>query len=46
MERLRKSCRQLVWLNHLLHYEGFAPKAAGIRTLLPHMDESRPVHSL
>ena len=46
MERLRKSCRRLVWLNPLLRYEGFAPKAAGIRALLPHVDEFRPVHSL
>ena len=35
-----------MWLNPLLRYEGFAPKAAGIRALLPHVDEFRPVHSL
>ena len=46
MERLRKSCRRLVWLNPLLRYEGFEPKAAGIRALLPHVDEFRPVHNL
>ena len=46
MERLRKSCRRLVWLNPLLRYEGFEPKAAGIRALLPHVDELRPVHNL
>ena len=46
MERLRKSCRRLVWLNPLLRYEGFTPKAAGIRALLPHVDEFRPVHNL
>ena len=46
VERLRKSCRRLVWLNPLLRYEGFEPKAAGIRALLPHVDEFRPVHSL
>lgn len=45
-DRLRKSCRRLVWLNPLLRYEGFAPKAAGIRALLPHVDEFRPVHDL
>ena len=42
MERLRKSCRRLVWLNPLLRYEGFEPKAAGVRALLPHVDEFRP----
>ena len=46
MERLRKSCRRLVWLNPLLRYEGFEPKAAGMRALLPHVDELRPVHNL
>ena len=44
--RLRKSCRSLVWLNPLLRYRGFAPKAAGIRALLPEVDEHRPVHNL
>lgn len=46
MERLRKSCRRLVWLNPLLRYEGFAPKSLGIRAMLPHVDEFRPVHNL
>ena len=37
--RLRKSCRRLIWLNPLLRYEKFAPRAAGIRALLPEVDE-------
>ena len=44
--RLRRSCRSLVWLNPLLRYRAFAPKAAGIRALLPEVDEHRPVHNL
>ena len=44
--RLRKSCRRLVWLNPLLRYRDFAPRAAGIRALLPEVDEHRPVHNL
>ena len=44
--RLRKSCRSLVWLNPLLRYRAFAPKAAGIRALLPEVDEHRAVHNL
>lgn len=44
--RLRKSCRRLIWLNPLLRYEKFAPRAAGIRALLPEVDEHRPVHDL
>ncbi|MCP4330738.1 MAG: VWA domain-containing protein [Alphaproteobacteria bacterium] len=46
MERLHKSCRTLIWLNPLLRYEGFEPRAAGIRAILPHVDQFRPVHNL
>jgi len=46
MDRLHKSCRRLIWLNPLLRYEGFAPKSLGMRALLPHVDEFRPVHNL
>jgi len=45
-ERLSKSCRRLVWLNPLLRYGGFEPRAAGIRALLPHVDAHLPVHNL
>lgn len=45
-ERLHKSCRRLVWLNPLLRYSGFEPRATGIRALLPHVDDFRPVHNL
>jgi uncharacterized protein len=45
-ERLAKSCGRLVWLNPLLRYAGFAPKSLGVRALLPHVDEFRPVHNL
>ena len=46
MERLHKSCARLVWLNPLLRWDGFAPKSQGIRAMLPHVDEFRPVHNL
>ena len=46
MDRLHKSARRLYWLNPLLRYEGFEPKARGIRAMLPHVDEMRPVHNL
>ena len=45
-DRLHRSCRRLIWLNPLLRWEGFEPKAQGIRALLPHVDEHRPVHNL
>lgn len=46
IDRLHRSCRRLIWLNPLLRFEGFVAKAAGIRTILPHVDELRPVHDL
>lgn len=45
-ERLRKSCRRLIWLNPLLRYDGFQPRAAGVKALLPCVHEFRPVHDL
>lgn len=45
-ERLHKSCRRLVWLNPLLRYAGFEPKAAGVRALRPHVDAFLPAHNL
>ncbi|MDZ5696463.1 VWA domain-containing protein [Chelativorans sp. M5D2P16] len=46
MERLQKSCRRLIWLNPLLRFDGFEARARGVRAMLPHVDEFRPVHSL
>ena len=45
-ERLHKSCRGLIWLNPLLRYERFEPRAAGVKALLPHVDRFLPVHNL
>jgi uncharacterized protein with von Willebrand factor type A (vWA) domain len=45
-ERLSKSCRRLLWLNPLLRYEGFEPRAGGVRALMPHVDAFLPVHNL
>lgn len=45
-ERLGKSCRRLLWLNPLLRYDAFEPRAAGIRAILPHVDQHLPVHNL
>lgn len=44
--RLRLSVRRKIWLNPLLRWDGFAPRAAGIRALLPHVDEHRPGHNI
>jgi len=46
MDRLHLSCRRLVWLNPLLRFEGFEARAKGVRTMLPYVDELRPIHNL
>lgn len=46
MQRLHLSCRRLIWLNPLLRWEGFAPRATGIRAMLPHVDAFRSSHSV
>jgi hypothetical protein len=46
MDRLKRSCRRLVWLNPLLRFDAFEARAAGIRTMLPHVHDFRPIHSL
>jgi len=46
MDRLHRSCRRLIWLNPLLRFDGFEPRAKGVRTILAQVDELRPVHNL
>jgi uncharacterized protein len=46
MDRLRKSCRRLIWLNPLLRFDAFEPRAGGIKAMLPHVDRFMPAHNL
>ena len=46
MERLHKSCRTLIWLNPLLRFDQFQPRAAGIKAMLPNVDRFLPAHNL
>jgi uncharacterized protein len=46
MQRLRLMAKHIVWLNPLLRYDGFEAKAAGIRAMMPYVDEFRAVHNL
>lgn len=46
MDRLKRSCRRLVWLNPLLRYGAFEARASGIRAMLPHVHEFRAIHNL
>jgi uncharacterized protein with von Willebrand factor type A (vWA) domain len=43
---LSRFSHQLIWLNPLLRFEGFTPRAAGIRAILPHVDRFLPMHNL
>lgn len=46
MDRLHKSCRQLIWLNPLLRWDGYEPKASGAKAMIDHVDSFRPIHNL
>ncbi|PYG27574.1 vWA domain-containing protein [Pelagimonas varians] len=46
MHRIQLSSRRLIWLNPLLRWDEFAPKATGIRTMLPFVDSFRAGHSI
>ena len=44
--RLRRSCHRLVWLNPLLGAPDYQPLTQGMKAVLPHVDDFRPVHNL
>jgi uncharacterized protein with von Willebrand factor type A (vWA) domain len=44
--QLRLFAHQIVWLNPLLRFDRFEPRAAGVRALLPNVDRFLPVHNL
>jgi uncharacterized protein with von Willebrand factor type A (vWA) domain len=44
--QLRRLAHEIVWLNPLLRFAGFEPRAGGVRALLPHVDRFLPVHNL
>jgi len=46
MQRLRRSCSELIWMNPMLRYEAFEPKATGIRAMLPHVDRFVAAHNV
>ncbi|WP_170548612.1 vWA domain-containing protein [Ruegeria atlantica] len=46
VERLHLSSRRLIWLNPLLRWDGFMPKAQGVVAMLPHVDSFRAGHSI
>jgi uncharacterized protein len=46
MERLRRRCRRIVWLNPLIGWQDYAPEARGMKAALPHIDLFAPAHNL
>ena len=46
VRRLRRSTRRLIWLNPMLRYEGFEPRARGVRAMLPAVDDFMPAHNV
>jgi len=46
MERLSLSARRLIWVNPLLRWDGFAPKAQGVAAMLPHVTSFRAGHNI
>lgn len=46
MARLHRFAHRVMWLNPLLRYRDFAPKARGVQAMLPHVDAHYPVHNL
>lgn len=43
---LSRFAREFIWLNPLLRYDRFEPRAAGVRALIGHVDRFLPVHSI
>jgi uncharacterized protein len=46
MQRLAKRCRRIVWLNPMIGWDGYEPRARGMQAALPHVDLFAPAHSL
>jgi uncharacterized protein len=46
MQRLHLSARRVIWINPLLRWDGFAPRASGVRAMLPNVDTFRAGHSV
>lgn len=46
IDRLHRSCKRLIWLNPLLRFHAFEARAKGVQTMLPYVDELRPIHNL
>ena len=46
VQRMQLSARKLIWLNPLLRWDGFQPRAQGVMEMLPHVDSFRAGHNV
>ena len=46
MQRLQRTADRLVWLNPLLRFDEFEPRASGIREMMPYVDRFLPAHNV
>jgi len=46
MQRLRRRCRRIVWLNPLIGWNDYTPEARGMQAALPYVDLFAPAHNL
>ena len=46
LERVRRSCRRLIWLNPLLGSARYEPLTRGMQAALKHVDDFLPAHNL
>ena len=46
MQRLRRRCRRIVWLNPMIGWKDYAPEARGMKAALPFVDLFAPAHNL
>jgi uncharacterized protein with von Willebrand factor type A (vWA) domain len=46
MQRLRRRCRRIVWLNPMIGWRDYAPEARGMKAALPFIDLFAPAHNL
>jgi uncharacterized protein with von Willebrand factor type A (vWA) domain len=46
MRRLRRRCRRIIWLNPLIGWRDYTPRARGMQAALPYVDLFAPAHNL
>jgi uncharacterized protein with von Willebrand factor type A (vWA) domain len=46
MRRLRRRCRRIIWLNPLIGWRDYSPRARGMQAALPYVDLFAPAHNL